>query len=84
MPKHLRVRVIPNAARDEIVGLFEGFLKIKLQAVPEDGRANRALCRLLAEAVGCRPREVTVVSGQKSRLKVVELPAGVSTEPFEK
>ncbi len=70
------VRVIPNASRDELAGRTDGVLKIKLQAPAEGGRANRALCELLARACGCRPREVRIVSGEKSRLKVVELPDG--------
>ena len=71
----LKVRVIPNASRDEVVGAADGVLKVKLQAVPEGGRANKALCALLARHFDCRPREVRILSGEKSRLKLVELPA---------
>ncbi|MGC9451231.1 MAG: DUF167 domain-containing protein [Oceanipulchritudo sp.] len=70
----LKVRVIPNASREEIVGMREGILKVKLQAVPEGGRANKALCRLLAGEFGCRTRQIRILSGEKSRDKVVELP----------
>ena len=70
----LRVRVIPNAARSEVVGWVDDALKIKLQAVPEDGKANRALCELLAGKVGCRARQITIVSGEKSRIKTLDLP----------
>lgn len=76
MPERLQVRVIPNAGKDEIVGLLDGVLKIKVRAVPEDGRANAALCALLAKSAGCRPRDIRIVAGQKSRNKVVELPDG--------
>jgi uncharacterized protein (TIGR00251 family) len=72
--ERISVRVIPNAARDEVVGWREGVLKIKLQAVPEGGRANRALCAFLAGEIGCRRREVRIVGGEKSRSKVVEVP----------
>ncbi|MEX0332175.1 MAG: DUF167 domain-containing protein [Puniceicoccaceae bacterium] len=77
MVTRLQVRVIPNAGRDEVVGLQDGVLKVKVRAVPEDGRANNALCALLAKTTGCRPRDVRIVSGQKSRTKVVELPGEV-------
>lgn len=73
MPRRLNVRVIPNASRDEIVGESEGVLKIKLRAVPEGGRANKALCALLAKEYGCRSRDVRIVAGEKSRNKVVEI-----------
>ena len=74
MPVRIQVRVIPNASRDEIVGWQDAVLKIKLQAVPEDGKANKALCRLLAKTTGCHKRGITIVSGEKSRNKVVEMP----------
>jgi uncharacterized protein (TIGR00251 family) len=74
MSRRLDVRVVPNASRDEIVGWQEGVLKIKLQAVPEDGKANKALCVLLAREFGCHKREVRIISGEKSRTKVVEVP----------
>lgn len=73
MANRISVRVIPNAGRDEIVGWQDGVLKIKLQAVPEDGRANKALCTLLARELGCHKRDVRIVSGEKSRNKVVEV-----------
>ena len=68
--------MVPNASRNEICGWQESVLKIKLQAVPEGGRANRALCAFLAKTLHCRQREVQIVSGEKSREKVVEI--GVS------
>ena len=74
MAHRLNVRVIPNASRDEIVGWREGVLRIKLHAVPEDGKANTALCWILAKALGCHQREVVIVAGERSRSKVVELP----------
>jgi uncharacterized protein (TIGR00251 family) len=73
MADRISVRVIPNAGRDEIVGWHDGVLKIKLQAVPEDGKANKALCALLAKQLGCPKRDVRIVSGEKSRSKVVEI-----------
>jgi uncharacterized protein len=79
MRRRLSVRVIPNAGRDEVLGrMGDGVLKVKLQAAPEDGRANRALCALLAARLGCRPREVRILAGEKSRSKVVELPDGAT------
>ena len=74
MPTRLSIRAIPNAAKDEIVGWTEDILKVKLQAVPEDGKANRALCELLARHAGCRSREIRIISGEKNRNKIVELP----------
>ena len=80
MPRQLQVRVIPNAGRDAIVGWIEGSLKVKLRAVPEDGKANRALCALLASELGCRPRQIHILSGEKSRNKLVQLPDGLDSD----
>ena len=46
---------------------------IRVTAPPVDGKANDALCRLVAKAAGVAPSRVTVVSGQTSRDKVLEV-----------
>lgn len=73
--KCIEVRVVPNASRDEIAGWQEGVLKVRIQAVPEDGKANKALLRFLAKALSCGKRDLVLISGEKSRSKVIELPA---------
>lgn len=71
----LTIRVIPNAARDEVVGWQDGVLKVKVRAVPEDGKANKAVCRLLAGEMGCRPRDIRITAGEKSRNKQLQIPS---------
>ena len=66
---HLR----PGGRGDELLG-FEGeVLRAQVTAPPLDGRANRALCRLIAKRVGVAPSRVAVVRGAKSRDKLVEV-----------
>ena len=67
------VKVVPRAAKDEIVGWLEGALKIRVQAPPEDGRANRALEELLAEALSLKKNAVTVSAGRASARKRVAI-----------
>jgi uncharacterized protein (TIGR00251 family) len=69
----LRVRVTPRSSRDEVVGWKEGVLWVRVQAPPVGGRANRALLRLLAEALGVSRGEVEVVRGHRGREKTVRL-----------
>jgi len=69
----IAVKVVPRAGKDEIVGWLEGALKIRIQAPPEDGRANRALEELLAEALGLKKNAVTVAAGRGSSRKRVEV-----------
>ena len=67
------VKVVPRAAKDEIVGWLEGALKIRVQAPPEDGRANRALEELLADALSLKKNAVTVAAGRASARKRVAI-----------
>lgn len=69
----VRVRLQPRARRDEIVGERAGALLVRVSAPPLEGRANDALCRLLAKAAGLAPREASVVKGASARDKVVRL-----------
>lgn len=63
----LRIWVVPGASRDEIVGWHGNRLKVRTTAPPAGGRANRAVARLLEDALG---REVVLVVGAGSRSKV--------------
>jgi uncharacterized protein (TIGR00251 family) len=67
------VRVRPGAGRDEVAGVVDGVLLVLVAAPAHDGRANRALCRLLAGRLGIAPSRVSIVRGQRSRRKIVEV-----------
>jgi len=59
----IAVKAVPGASRDAIVGRLGDALKVKVAAPPEGGKANAAICQLLAEALGVAKRDVTVASG---------------------
>jgi len=70
------VRLTPKSSADAVEGVAEGtdgraHLKARVRAVPEDGKANRSLEKLIAKWLGVAPRDVSVVSGTTSRLKTV-------------
>jgi uncharacterized protein (TIGR00251 family) len=67
------VRLYARAGRDEIRGVRDGVLLARVAAPPVDGKANRALCRLLAREVGVRPSDVSVVLGATSPDKLVQV-----------
>ncbi len=75
MPTGLRigVRLIPRADRTSIDGVVSGRLRVRVTAAPVDGSANDALVRLLAAELGLSRRSVRIVTGQRSRDKVVEV-----------
>ncbi len=58
----LSVRLQPRAKRNEIVGWRDGVLLVRVTAPPVDGKANAALCKLLAKALGVAPSTVAVVT----------------------
>jgi hypothetical protein len=69
----LRVRLTPKSSRDAVDGIeatADGpALKARVRAVPEDGAANSALERLLADLLGLGRRDVALIAGGKSRVK---------------
>lgn len=82
----LRIKAVPGAKRDEIAGaLGEGEqarLKIRISAPPEGGKANKAICRLIAQALGAKPRGVSVHAGQTNPEKTLRI-EGVDAERLD-
>jgi uncharacterized protein len=68
---YLNVRVSPGSKRDEIVGWREDVLRVRVRAAPEKGKANDALCALIAAATATPKRSVVVERGHTSRDKLV-------------
>jgi uncharacterized protein (TIGR00251 family) len=69
----LRVKAVPGARRDELAGLLGDRLKIRVSAPPEGGRANGAICELLASRLGVSARSVEVAQGLANPLKTVRV-----------
>ena len=75
----IRLKAVPGAKRDQIAGVLGDRLKVRVSAPPEGGKANKAICVLLAGALGVKPREVEIVSGQSNPEKMARV-TGVSVE----
>lgn len=67
------VRVVPRASKSEIVGEYNGALKIRLSAPPVDGAANAELIKTLAKAFGVSNRSVEIINGHNSKTKQVKI-----------
>ena len=71
------VRLTPKGGRDRVEGWAvdsggRRYLKARVSAPPEDGKANEALVQLLAKALNVGKSKVRIVSGATSRMKTVE------------
>lgn len=69
----LKVLVQPKAKKTGVVGVHDGMLKIAVASPPVDGKANRAVKVFFADVFGLKKKDVQIVSGERSRKKVVEL-----------
>lgn len=67
------MRVQPRAQRDEIAGERSGNLVVRVTAPPVEGRANAAVCRLLAKRLGLARGRVTLIRGASSHDKLIEI-----------
>jgi uncharacterized protein (TIGR00251 family) len=75
----IAVRVQPKASRTEIVGLHDGRIKVAVTAAPEDGKANRAVRKLIAATLGVSASRVELLRGATSRNKDL-LVTGISKD----
>ena len=83
----LCVRVQPRASSNEVLDVRNGRLLIRTTAAPADGKANKAVIRLLASFLGIPPSRIRVIRGQTQCNKVlrisgpVELPRAITHQP---
>ena len=75
----LAIRVQPRAKRTEVAGERGEAIVIKVNAPPVDGKANEAVCRLIAQRLGVPSWDVRIVRGERARDKVVRID-GVDAE----
>lgn len=82
---HLRlaVKVNPKSSPQGIVGVHNGHLVVRISAPAVDGKANSALVAFLAKKLGVKKTKVLLVSGEKSRTKVLEFPGVELTQARE-
>jgi len=68
-----RVKVQPGAGKNEIGGVQGDALKIKIDAPPVKGKANKALVDFLARKLSVKKSEVEIISGHTSRIKKIKV-----------
>jgi uncharacterized protein (TIGR00251 family) len=68
----IQVKVKPNSKTDEVSQERDNFI-VKVKEPPKEGKANQAVIKLLAEHFGVPRSQVRILSGFKSRNKVIEV-----------
>ena len=77
----LEIKVQPRSARNSIAGEQDGRLKIKITAPPVEGEANKMLIEYLAQLCKLPKRNITIIKGDSSTYKLIEL-RGITREEF--
>lgn len=75
----LSLKVIPGASSEGIAGWLGETLRVRVRAPAERGKANAAVEKIVAEALGVSPRDVRIKVGKTSRRKALEI-EGLSFE----
>ena len=70
----LNIKAVPGASKSELGEVRDGRLKVRIAAAPEDGKANDELRSFLAKTLEIPKKDIVLVSGEKSRLKILRLP----------
>jgi uncharacterized protein (TIGR00251 family) len=79
----LKLRVIPNAKKDEFAGYREGELVLRLNSPAIEGKANRAAVEFVSQVLGVSRSAVLLVRGERSRHKIFEI-VGLETSDLER
>ena len=78
----IRIKAIPNAGKNEVIGWFGDQLKIKIAAAPAKGKANKALIEYLSNALSISKSEIKILHGHTSSNKILKI-EGMENEGLE-
>jgi len=76
---NIQVQIQPKSSKDQIIGIHNGRLKIKISAPPVDGKANQALIEFMSKVLGVSKSKVEIVKGHTSKLKTLKI-IGITQE----
>lgn len=77
----IKVKVTPNAPKNQIVGWLNNTLKIKIAAPPQKGKANKELINFLAKEWNVQKSDIKIIKGRRSNTKLLET-MGISSLPL--
>ncbi|GHU21452.1 hypothetical protein FACS1894172_12100 [Spirochaetia bacterium] len=71
---YLDLKVTPGASRSQLIAVQNGRLRVKIAAVPENGKANSMLCAFMSRLLDCPKKDISLHSGAASRFKTLTFP----------
>ena len=80
----LRLHVVPGARKTEVVGLYDGRVKLRIAAPAQEGKANKAIVAFLAKVLGLSRQAIRVKAGATGRRKSIEIDGIDATEVAQK
>lgn len=78
----IKVKAMPGASQNKIMGNYNGAIKIAVQAQPEKGKANEALIKFLAKTLGISKQNIKILSGETNQLKKIQI-TGIDEKCFQ-
>ncbi len=73
LPITLPIKAVPGASKDQIAGMLGDRLKVRISAAPENGKANKSICALIAKSLSIKPSMVQVTSGHTNPEKILSI-----------
>lgn len=67
----IEVKVVPNSHENKLDSIHDRRLKVRINAAPEDGKANKELIKYLARLFGCKKSEIKILRGETSQEKLI-------------
>lgn len=79
----LKIRIAPNASKNQIITTEEGIIKIKVTAQPVENKANKALTEYLSKYLRVPKTSVSIVKGETSKDKTIFISISDKTKQEE-
>jgi len=80
----IQLKVVPGSSRDRVMGMLGDRLKVAVSAPPEDGKANKSVCALLAGILGVSAKSLEVTAGHTNPRKTVRVTGMAAAQVAEK
>lgn len=69
----IEVKVLTNAKKNELIKLSDSNYKARITKIPQKGEANKQLIKLIKKEFGVKNQEISIIRGNKSRNKLIEI-----------